>query len=194
MKRIVYILLFLILVSFSNVLSTKESKSILITSDSTLEIKGTSNISDFKCVYNITNFNEAIPIQYEKKSDLIRFEKSKMVLENSCFDCGGKAINKDFNSLLKSDEHPQIILTLKEIKKKDGNKNKVDALIEIEIAGLSHSYLMETVFVQNKDWLISGKLKLNINDFNLKAPKKLFGLIVVSETIEISFKLVVKEY
>ena len=52
---------------------------------------------------------------------------------------------------------------------------------------------METEFQNEQDWHISGKLKLNINKFNLKAPKKMLGLIVVSDEIEIIFKLVIKE-
>ncbi len=116
-----------------------------------------------------------------------------LVLENSGFDCGGKGINRDFHGLLQSDIYPRIILRLKEIKLKPHKKNTADAIIEIEIAGIKNSYHMETEFQNEQDWHISGKLKLNINKFNLKAPKKMLGLIVVSDEIEIIFKLVIKE-
>ncbi len=193
MKGLLFIPKVLIVIFFTNMDTVKESKSLLIAQESSLEIIGTSNVTDFTCQYNIRNFDEPISIKYQSHSDVIRFDKSRMVLRNSCFDCGGKGINKDFNELLITEEHPQIIFTLKEIKKQNNKNNKVVALIEIEIAGLSHSYLMETEFLHNKDWFISGKLKLNISDFNLKAPKKMLGLIVVSENIEISFKLILRE-
>lgn len=193
MNKIFFSLLFVLLVSFSTINVLKNSKSILVTSESELYINGTSNVTNFKCGYNITNLDDPIRIYYETKNDVIRFEKSILILNNNGFDCGGKRINKDFHGLLKSEVYPQITLKLKEVKLNPNKKNKAEALIEIEIAGLSHSYLMETEFYHDQDWMISGKLKLNIQDYNLKAPKKMLGLVVVSEDIEISFKLVLKE-
>jgi hypothetical protein len=193
MKKIFFSLLCVLLVSFSTINVLKNSKSILVASESELYINGTSNVTDFKCGYNITNLDHPIRIHYENIKDVIIFENSTLILENNGFDCGGKRINKDFHGLLKSEVYPQITLKLKEVKLNPNKKNKAEALIEIEIAGLSHSYLMSTEFYHDQDWMISGKLKLNIQDFNLTAPKKMLGLVVVSEDIEISFKLILKE-
>lgn len=193
MKRLFFILPFLLLVSFSKLNTIRNSKIVQITSKSQLSIKGTSNVKDFTCKYNIHNLNEPIKIHYEKHNDLIRFEDSMLILENNGFDCGGKGINSDFHGLLKSDIYPEIILRLKEVKLKPNEKHTADALVEIEIAGLRHNYHMETTFYNEQDWLISGELKLNIKDFDLTAPKKMFGLVVVSNEIEISFNLVIKE-
>lgn len=193
MKKILLVLLFLVLVSFAKTNLAKSSKSVLITTQSELNINGTSNITDFKCRYNIKNLGSPIRIHYEKNNDVVRFENSMLILENSGFDCGGKGINRDFHGLLQSDVYPEIILRLKEIKLKPNKNNLADALVEIEIAGIKNSYQMETEFKNDEDWHIAGQLKLNINKFNLKAPKKMLGLIVVSDEIEISFKLVIKE-
>lgn len=193
MKILLFILPFLVLGSFSQTNTVKNSKSVLITSESELQINGTSNVKDFTCEYEIQNLNKPIRIHYEKVDDIIRFEESMLILENNGFDCGGKGINSDFHGLLQSDTYPRIILRLKEIKLKPNKKQTADALVEIEIAGLKQSYHMETKFNNEQDWLISGKLKLNIKDFDLEAPKKMFGLIVVSDEIEISFNLVIKE-
>lgn len=193
MKRLLFILPFLMLVSFSNINTVKNTKTVLITPKSELQINGTSNVKDFTCQYEIQNLNKPIRIHYEKNQDMIRFEKSELILENKGFDCGGKGINNDFHGLLQSEVYPRITLKLKEINLKSHKKNMADALIDIEIAGLTNSYRMKTEFDYDQDWLISGKLKLNIKDFDLQAPKKMFGLIVVSDEIEISFKLVIKE-
>lgn len=193
MKRLLFILLFLVLVSFGQTNIVKRSKSVLITPKSELHINGTSNITDFKCRYKIQNLGTPIAIHYEKVNDVIKFEKSMLILENSGFDCGGKGINKDFHGLLQSDIYPKIILRLKEIKLKLNKSSLADALVEIEIAGIKKTYHMETEFHNDKDWLISGKLKLNIRDYDLIAPKKMFGLIQVSDEIEINFKLVIQE-
>lgn len=193
MKRLLFISLFLVLVSFGQTNIINSSQSVLITHKSELDIIGTSNVSDFKCRYKIQNLSTPIRIHYEKANDVIKFDKSMLVLENSGFDCGGKGINRDFHGLLQSDIYPKIILRLKEIKLNPNKEHLADALVEIEIAGIKKSYHMETEFHNEKDWLISGKLKLNIRDFELIAPKKMFGLIQVSDEIEIIFKLVIQE-
>jgi hypothetical protein len=36
---------------------------------------------------------------------------------------------------------------------------------------------------------VKGQLKLNIKDFKLKSPKKLLGMVVVNDNVEISFNL-----
>ena len=36
---------------------------------------------------------------------------------------------------------------------------------------------------------VKGTLRLNIKDFNLKSPKKLFGLIEVDNNVDINFNL-----
>lgn len=191
MKRIGYVLLFLVLASFAT--STRHSKSVLITAESELHINGTSNVTDFKCQYNIQKLGRPIPIEYRLENEVMTFEKSKLVLENTGFDCGGKGINKDFHGLLKSDIYPKITLRLKQITLKPLTPNAADALVEIEIAGISHTYTMAATFHKEINWLISGQLKLNIQDYALKAPKKMLGLIVVSDNIEISFNLVIQE-
>ncbi|WP_299399392.1 YceI family protein [uncultured Gelidibacter sp.] len=193
MKRLLYLLPLLVLVSFTKLETGTNSTSVRITPQSKLHIKGTSNVTDFTCQYNIKNLNAPIRIHYESADNVIKFEKSELILENSGFDCGGKGINRDFQDLLKSDTYPEITLSLKQIKLNPNKKNTADASIEIEIAGQKHTYHMATKFHQNNGWHISGLLKLNINDFDLEAPKKMLGLIVVSEEIEINFKLVVEE-
>ena len=51
------------------------------------------------------------------------------------------------------------------------------------------------VEIQNHDKIstFKGTLELNINDFKLEPPTKLFGMIVVKDNIEINFDLKVKK-
>lgn len=193
MKTLAYLLLFLLLVSFVSIPTVKNKKIIVIGPQSELEIVGSSNVSKFECLFNVKNLNKPIEIGYEEGNDIIYFQKSTLVLENSFFDCGGNGINRDFHELLRTKEHPQILLTLKEIKKKAIAKNTVETLVEIEIAGISQTYVVDVETKQKDNLHISGKLKLNITDFNLEAPTKMLGMIVVSEEIEIIFNLFLEE-
>ena len=190
MKKIVFFIGILTVLSFAKVEVLTKNMSVIIVPESKLQIRGNSNINKFKCDFNILEIKNPIPLFYEKKGNKIYFKKAKLALENSCFDCGSRGINKDFNKLLKTNEFPQIFLSLQEIEKHD---DIVEASVEMTIAGVSKMYKLPVDIETDETLLVSGVLNLNISDFNLKAPKKLLGLIVVSENIEIDFNLVIKE-
>lgn len=192
MKKIFFIImLFLSLAFAKNVLIN--ATSVVISPKSKLIIKGSTNVNKFKCHFNIEEVSNPIPLSFVLKEDRLIFEKALLMLDNSCFDCGSRAINKDFMDLLKSEEYPKIVLELKEIKKDSRTNNIVHALIEIVIAGESKSYFTPVKLKGDKILNVTGTLNLNICDFNLEPPKKALGLIVVSDIIKINFDLEVEE-
>ena len=94
-------------------------------------------------------------------------------------------INKDFKAILKADDYDNIIIELKEI---EVNGNCFMTKLNIEIAGKNKVYEIPMTFVE-KTKNVKGTLRLNIKDFNLKSPKKLFNLIEVNENVDIDFNL-----
>ena len=193
MKKIVLLLIVFMAFAFTTNVMYNDT-SVLITSESHLFIQGRTNVNKFKCEFNINQIDEPIPLYYKVTDNKMIFEKARLTLDNHCFDCGSKGINKDFRALLKSDEYPEIELHLKEIKKIETNPAEVNALLELYIAGKSKSYRMPLAIDDNENICVSGLLKLDITDFDLVAPKKALGLIVVSEDIEINFQLNFKEF
>lgn len=192
MKILTYSILLILFASFANVQSVTNKKIIFISPKSEFEIVGSSNVNTFKCLFNIKNLNKPLEIGYEEGSSITYFHNSTLVLENTFFDCGGRGINKDFHDLLRTKEYPQILLTLREVEKKSVGDTKVKALVEIQIAGISRSYSLEVQSENKEDLHISGNLKLDITDFNLEAPRKMLGMVVVSKEIEIVFNLIVE--
>ncbi len=140
------------------------------------------------CIDKIKN---PIPINYHHNNGIITFSKTLLTLNNIHFDCGGKGINNDFNKILKSDEYPHISLNLKEISPL--NTTTVEATIAIDIAGITKTHKIPVKFQQNKNIAVVGNLTISMSDYNLNAPKKIFGLITVDDTIDISFELFLKE-
>lgn len=170
----------------------KESSVILVT-DSFLKINGETNVSTFECEFNISAISEYITIKYVDFEHKIEFEDTKLTLPNLEFDCGGKAINKDFKELLKTEEHPSITLKLKELSKVNTNSNSRIATIEITISNIVKTYNIPVSIVNNDLLNVSGVMPLDITDFNLVAPTKMLGMIKVSPKIEIDFSLKIKE-
>lgn len=190
MKRIIFITLIFSTLAFTTGAIFIDT-SVLIAPESQLLIKGTTNVNNFQCEFNIKEIDKPIPLYYKVLDDKIIFEKARLILDTDCFDCGNKGMNKDFRKLLKSDEHPEIQLQLKEIHK---NKvNSANVIVELRIAGKSKTYYAPITFKDQNDIRVSGALKVNITDFGLEAPKKALGLIVVSEHVEINFQLIFQE-
>ena len=164
-----------------------DSKSIEILQNSELSITGDTNISKFGCNFNTFYLEQCKNVVYHRNGNTINFKNAVLSLRNEGFDCGNKAINKDFNSLLQTKEYPKITLELTEINLY--NVNRGNAFVKIIIAGKDKVYLVPVEIIAGPANRFIGKLKLDIRDFGLQPPKKLLGLIVIKEEIEINFDL-----
>ncbi|WP_026452421.1 YceI family protein [Aequorivita capsosiphonis] len=166
------------------------AKTVQILENSELSISGDTNISGFGCEFNTFYMEAYNEIRYNKVGDNIIFKNAVLSLKNEGFDCGSKGINKDFHSLLNTKEYPKITLELTEINLIDGDKSK--ACVKITIAGKEKGYIVPIAIITEPTHRFIGELKLDIRDFGLKPPKKMLGLIVIKEEIEIDFNLVAK--
>ncbi|TDN95281.1 YceI-like domain-containing protein [Salegentibacter sp. 24] len=165
-----------------------KTREIKILPNSRLSISGTTNINEFECDFNTFNFkNDSFKVHFIEKGDILNFRNSVLPLENSDFDCGNRQINKDFHELLETKRFPKILLKLKKIDM--STKDNTTVTINFNIAGVDKDYKFPVDITRNKQLCFDGKLHLNITDFNLKAPSKIFGLIELKEEIVINFNL-----
>lgn len=193
MKKLFLIAVVLIMVAFTGNEFPNKSLKFAVENDSEVSISGTSNVNSFSCCYNIAKLDNPIPVRFENRGENMVFDSTLLELENSCFDCGHKAINKDFNKLLKTEIYPKIKLQLVEIETISEQENTFDARVKIHIANTSKTYLFPVHVVKEKGYHIKGDLNLNLADFKLEAPKKMMGLIVVHDEIVVSFNLHLKQ-
>lgn len=184
------LLVMLLMVGSLNAQKTFHKKSVQVLPSSTLTITGDTNIKDFTCKFDVSYLNKPQVIMARETPGLISFENAVLSLKTEGFDCGSRAINRDFNDLIKAEKYPTILLDMKKVKLASAQKGI--AAVDITIAGITRSY---DIPVEIRNGIVSqfkGVMELNINDFNLEAPKKLFGMIVVKDDIKINFDLKVK--
>lgn len=191
MKKV--LILISVLTAFSFTDSFVGKTSVMIAPSSKLLIIGKTNVNTFKCDYDIVKLNKPIPVTFKKHGNKIKFEKTTLVLDNVNFDCGGIGINKDFQELLKTKTYPRVFIKLNEIVKDRDHGNLLQALVDLEIAGVTKSYTVPVTFKEEGVTSVKGVLALNIRDFNLEPPKKALGMIVVKDVIEINFDLAIKK-
>ncbi|WP_067147761.1 YceI family protein [Pseudotamlana agarivorans] len=188
MKKILFLILIFVTLGFANRDTVLENRSYKIGPGSHLSVIGTSNVRGFTCKYDITKFDNAIPVHYNVDGDKMLFSKSDLILENINFNCGGRGINRDFNEVLKTDLHPEIKLSLKEILNFN-KKKQVEVLVDISLAGVTNHYRIPVAYKVSNKLEVSGQLDLALDDFNIIAPTKLFGLVQLGNHVEIEFQL-----
>ncbi len=187
MKTYIPVLIALLFFSFTTNKAPKQY-TVYITTDSFLYIKGTSNVNTFTCVYDAATLSRKIPVTYTEMGNTMHFSNLEMKLKNNGFNCGNNMINKDFHELLQTEKYPNIRFELLSINKA---AHKMTAQVAIEIAGIEKHYSFP-VNPNGELAPLEGLLCLNITDFDLKPPKKMMGMIVVREDIEIVFGLDLK--
>lgn len=159
-------------------------KEFNILPSSTLEIQGSSNVNNFTCVFDMEDIS-TVSVNYNSQSH--KFESALVQFPVASFDCGGRMINRDFKELLQENKYPRLKLRLVEIEPIEEDKALVT--LEFEIAGVRNLYKMPASFAVMKGYYSSkGHIELDIEDFGLQQPKRLFGMIVISNKIDVQFK------
>ena len=164
---------------------SKNVTKVKITNKSEVTIKGKSNVNSFECKYNSDFIENDLQVSIARNNNKILLDGAKIAIKSTGFDCAHKMITKDFKSILKVDEYPHIVINVKEI---NTAKENITAKLNVKIAGVEKEYLVPVIFNSNTN-NVKGLLKLNIKDFKLKSPKKLLGMVVVNDNVDINFNL-----
>ena len=164
----------------------------VVEKNSSLNIQGETNINSFQC--DVTEYLKADTLVYIK-NDATR----KLCFTNSCldidvnrFDCHSKFITEDFRSALKADENPKLKIVFLTIDEFSNNANQsVKGIVKIELAHASKqveiNYTIKSL--PGNRIQMNGSHIFSFTDFNLKAPRKLAGLIRTKDQITVNFQL-----
>lgn len=191
-KKWVFIFVFISLGLPGNIINAQIK--VAIAPNSKLFITGKTNVGSFTCSFDVSNLDSPTTVFLEIIDNDLYFHDTDLNLKASCFDCGNKMMNNDFAKLLDAKNYPKIILELRKLVLDDFDGNDAKAHMDINIAGVKNSYIVPISLVGIKEMVIKGQLEINICDFGLQPPKKMMGLIVVDEVIQINIELKIKEY
>jgi len=198
MKAIVFIIVsfFVLNASFIDSNRTNSLARWVVEKNSSLNIQGETNINSFQC--DVTEYLKPDTLVYTK-NDATR----KLSFTNSClsidvrrFDCHNKYITEDFRSALKADESPNlkiVFISIDQFSPSCSNET-VKGIVDIELANVrKRAEICFTVKNLSPNRIqMNGSQVFSFSDFNLKAPKKLAGLIRTKEKIKVNFQLFFK--
>ncbi|MEX2476867.1 MAG: YceI family protein [Gracilimonas sp.] len=166
-----------------------------LSDQSKLSIKGKSNVNEFRCQAEHDLHRDSLSYYYQVEEDTVTVNGVSLSLEISQFDCGKRAINRDFRSTLKYKEYPFIEIILNELRLKDESDIiPSDALVTIRIAGQERHYTVPlNTFSSSEDqYIVGGNKVLYMTDFGLTPPTPMFGLIKVDDELDIEFELIIQ--
>ena len=144
-----------------------------------VKINGSTNVNGFQCVNS--KFKNDGSIYYFSEKNL-----PNIILKVTDFDCGNKMMTKDFQKILNAEKYPE--MTIKFIKFTKTQKNFI-AVVEVKMMNQSRRYNVEFELENNK---MIGKKNVKFSDFNITPPKKMGGMIVVKDDLDLTLSLATK--
>jgi len=196
MKRLLGFISLTILIS--SYIYSQTTISVDLQKNSWLAIRGTTNIVSFKLVHDGEKLlGKAITMTATRNKDKIYISKNQLSIDVKNFTSENKMALRDFLTLIKSDAYPNLHVQLNYIETVAGKDKdrytKGNAYVNITIAGVTKQYYIPVSSNQHgEDVFVDGGKKISIRDFGLEAPEVMYGLIKVSEWINIDFHLICK--
>lgn len=171
----------------------KYEVQIKITDNSHINILGKTNVNKFKCNYYGEVSGKEINTTIYRDGKSILINNATLQITVNYFDCGIKQMTSDFKELLQQDKYPFIQLQVLSIspKKISDLSSNYTASIALTIAGVENCLEVPLNITQENDMSIcKGRMKINIEDFELTPPTKFIGLVKVDREIELDLQLV----
>ena len=189
-KKVTFILSVLLLYLGAEYVSARQINQVSFTihEDSKLRINGTSNVNDFECFYDAQISSDTLH-QTVTFGDSLFFSGNALRFKTSDFDCGKRAINRDLQKTLMSDQFPYMELKLSTVEIAD--QVPFSSTLEITIAGTTRirPVTINKYSGSESGITFTGGGAILLTDFNLEPPTALFGLVKVDDQIKISFDL-----
>lgn len=142
-----------------------------------VKINGSTNINSFQCI-NSKLKNEAYSFSEKNLPNII--------LKVTDFDCGNKMMTKDFQKVLNAEKYPEMTIKFLNFTR---NQKKYIAVVEVKMMNQSRKYNVEFNLENNK---MVGRKNVKFSDFNITPPKKMGGMVVVKDDLDLTFSLSIK--
>ncbi len=112
-----------------------------VTGESTLQIKGTTNVNSFECVSDYDRGMDLIMERWDPYNEKWEIYGS-VFIDVDQFDCQNRVMNNDFRNTLKYDTYPEIKIEFINIREVETNRpsSKAEGWVEITIVGETRRY------------------------------------------------------
>ncbi len=144
-----------------------------------VKINGSTNVNNFECINN--KFKAETGVYYFSEKNL-----PNIVLKVIDFDCGNRMMTRDFQKILNAEKYPDMIIKFINFTK---TQKSFLAVVEVKMMNQSKRYNIEFRIENNK---LIGRKNVKFSDFNITPPKRMGGMIVVKDDLNLTFSLASK--
>lgn len=148
----------------------------ILAQENFVKINGSTNVSSFQFI-NSKFKNDRGAYSFSEKN------LPNIILKVSDFDCKNKIMVKDFQKILNSEKYPE--MTIRFISLTKDQKNFL-AVVEVKMMNKSKRYNVRFEMENNQ---LTGRKNLKFSDFNIIPPKKMGGMIVVKDDLDLILSL-----
>jgi hypothetical protein len=168
----------------------------IVDSSSKLVIYGDTNVNRFTCETDCFEKIDTLEYHLDEKACDIFFTQTQIRVPVKSFRCGSEMITKDFWETLNVEKYPTMtvhFLNLRDFSTAE-NGDLVRGEVAIVLAGVQKKYHVQYRLERHSQDYFSlvGKQPVCFSDFQLKAPRKMMGLIQVQEDLEVEFLMKLK--
>lgn len=183
----------LVLITFFLAAAPPRTERWIVSAKSELIIRGTTNVSDFVCQTDCYAVRDTLELLLTEGNCPVIFSRNAMIIPVTSFNCGNDIITRDFQETLNAERYPDLSVRFVSIDQQAPalTATAVTGIVEITLAGTTRSYsVLYGVSGAGSNFIsLTGKQEVCFSDFNLKAPRKMMGLIKVQDDLEVEFQL-----
>ncbi len=196
MKTGILILPLLVLASVGFAADRSQAFFFHLDASSTLYLEGSSNVSNFSCVWRQDKPLGAFVFSPNSQGDSLHFSGAGIDIEIRTLDCGNQRMNHDLYQTLNASLFPHIDIALHEatlMNIGDHEYSTYKTLVDITMNNhkLKTGVELDVQSMGESTWSFRGRKKLKMSDFNVDPPTAMLGLVRVKDEITIVFDLVV---
>jgi hypothetical protein len=199
MTKIFSILSLLFIIEFSltgYAIHEKMAGRWVVEKNSSLNIQGQTNVNNFQC--DVTEYLNTDTLFYASNdgASKLNFTNSSLWIDIKEFDCHSRLITNDFRVALKSDKNPSLQITFLSLDQFTNpcTSQSIKGIVDVTLANVTRRtelyYTIKTLPGNRIE--LKGSHLFTFSDFNLKAPKKMGGLIRTKDNITVNFHLYFK--
>lgn len=166
---------------------------LIVQSNSTLEITGTTNLNRYACAISRYTGNDTLVLHEGGRDIRPVFVKGEVALNASTFDCGLPLMTADFQQAINAQQHPAIIIDFISFERMPAytTREQFKGIIKISLAGVTRVFEVNCGIEASPSGIINltGSREFVFSDFNLTPPTRMMGMVRVNQGLKVSFHL-----
>lgn len=188
---------FLSLIFFiPNILCLGQEYELNILPESSILIKGNSNVNKFTFTYEKLVKLNSNTIKAEQVRNALIVKNAKLDAEVTAFSSGSNLMDRDYRNMMNYRVYPNISIALHQItflKNYNEDNGTAQALVNITIAGEKRLDTLQFNYSKSKGiYRCSSTHQLSMRDYKIKPLKKMMGLISLKDQLTVDMIIYIK--